>query len=78
MEACRDRGWMCDADTGLPLTEKPVQFDHVQLEVVNETVDIEEMAHQSHQAVAYSAQIQYIFRALNLKSNCNKSKTMLS
>lgn len=33
------------------LTQKPVQFDHVQLEVVNETVDIEEVAHQSHKAV---------------------------
>lgn len=33
------------------LTQKPVQFDHVQLEVMNETVDIEKMTHQSHQAV---------------------------
>lgn len=32
-------------------TQKPVQFDHVQLEVMNETVDIEKMTHQSHQAV---------------------------
>lgn len=30
-----------------------MQFDHVQLEVVNETVDIEEVAHQGHQAVSY-------------------------
>ena len=36
------------------LTQKPVQLDHVQLEVLNETVDIEEMAHQSHQAVSYN------------------------
>lgn len=35
----------------LQLTKKPVKFDHVQLEVVNEIIDIEEMAHQSHQAV---------------------------
>lgn len=35
------------------LTEKPVKFDHVQLEVLNETVDIKEVAHQSHQAVSY-------------------------
>lgn len=40
--------------TVLKLTQKPVQFDHVQLEVMNETIDIEEMAHQSHQAVAYN------------------------
>lgn len=44
-------------DTSEQLTKKPVQFDHVQLEVVNETVDIEEMAHQSHQAVTYSTQV---------------------
>lgn len=37
-------------------TKKPVQFDHVQLEVVNETIDIEEMAHQGHQAVTYNNQ----------------------
>lgn len=41
----------------MQLTEKPVQFDHVQLEVVNKIVDIEEMAHQSHQAVTYSTTI---------------------
>lgn len=35
------------------LTKKPVQFDHVQLEVMNQTIDIEEVAHQSHQAVSY-------------------------
>ncbi len=46
-------------DTFLHLTEKPVQFDHVELEVVNEAVHIEEMAHQSHQAVTYSTQIHF-------------------
>lgn len=38
-------------NTLLQLTKKPVKFDHVQLKVVNEIVDIEEMAHQRHQAV---------------------------
>lgn len=38
-------------NTLLQLTKKPVKFDHIQLKVVNEIVDIEEMAHQHHQAV---------------------------
>lgn len=38
-------------NTLLQLTKKPVKFDHIQLKVVNEIVDIEEMAHQCHQAV---------------------------
>lgn len=42
------------------LTKKPVQFDHVQLEVMNEAVDIEEVAHQSHQAVSYRTQLNIL------------------
>lgn len=41
------------------LTKKPVQFDHVQLEVMDETVDIEEVARQSHQAVSCRKQLTF-------------------
>lgn len=44
--------------TFLQLTKEPVQLDHVQLEVVDKTGHIEEMAHQGHQAVTYSTRIQ--------------------
>lgn len=36
------------------LTKKAVQFDNVQLEVLHEAVDVEEVAHQGHQAVTWS------------------------
>lgn len=36
----------------MSVTQKSVQFDHVQLKVMNETIDIKEMAHQHHQAVS--------------------------
>lgn len=44
---------MCVCGCVCLLTKKPVQFDHVQLEVMNEAIDIEEVAHQRHQAISY-------------------------
>lgn len=47
------------------LTKKPVQLDHVQLEVMNEAIDIEEVAHQCHQAISY---IQEVIQHFKLKN----------
>lgn len=38
------------------LTEKPVQFDDVQVEVLHQAVDVEEVAHEGHQGVTCSSQ----------------------
>lgn len=38
------------------LTKKPVQFDNVQLEVLHQAVDVEEVAHEGHQAVTWSSE----------------------
>lgn len=41
-----------------------MQLDHVQLEVMNEAIDIEEVAHQCHQAISY---IQEVIQHFKLK-----------
>lgn len=49
------------------LTEKPVEFDNVQLEVLHEAVHVEEVAHEGHQAVTCSSQSKSLDRRRSKK-----------